>query len=95
MRYLLLHYIVTLINSFKYEFYDVSNAFKYDDLIWKTNENEIVRQIKDTNLNDEKSDSKNNDFVSEKVNLKILELLEKNSKSENNKINVDKNHEII
>ena len=95
MRYLLLHYIITLVNSFKYEIYDVFDALKNNDSIWETNENEIVRQIKDINLSDEKNDSKNDDLVNEKVNLKIFELSKKDSNSEDDKMNVDENHEII
>ena len=95
MRYLLSHYIITLINSFKYKIYDVFDILKDDDLIWKTKENEIVKQIKDINLNDEKSNLKNDDFVNEKVNWKIFEFSKKNDNSKNNNMNVDENHEII
>ena len=95
MRYSLSHYIITLINSFKYKNYDVFDVLKNDDSLWKTNENELVRQIRDINLNDEKNESKNDDFVNEKMNLKIFEFLKKNNNNENDKINVDENYKIM
>ena len=54
-----------------------------------------MKQIKNTNLNDEKNNSKNDDFVNEKMNFKIFEFSKKNDNNKNDKINVDENHEII
>ena len=88
MRYLLKHYNITIINSFKYKSYEVFDAFENNDSIWETNEYETVKQVRDDYSN-EKSDSNNVNFVNKKVNLKIFEFSNKKNDNDKNKMNID------
>ena len=65
----------------RYEFYNVSDALQNDDSIWKIDEHEIFKQIRNDYEIDE-SEFENTDFVDENVNLRIFEFSKKENDSD-------------
>ena len=57
----------------RHKIYNVLDAFRNDDLIWKIDENKIIKQIKNNYSIDEHS-FQNWEFVNKNVKQKIFEL---------------------
>ena len=73
MRNFLSHYIVTVINLLKHKIYNVLDVLRNNDLIWKIDENKIIKQVKN-NYSIDENDFANCEFVNQNVNQKIFQL---------------------